>query len=266
MKGKADSGVAINDASIQRIQWPGLPANVHALTSTRIGGVSIEPYGNGNAQGGLNLGDHVGDDAISVALNRQLFNRHLPSTVSFLSQVHGSVVVDAGHIYPGQIADACFTSSSSVVCAVLTADCLPVLLCDKKGTVVAAAHAGWRGLAAGILQSTVSEMRESGAQEIMAWMGPAIGPEKFEVGQDVLDVFCNVIKDASKHFVLKHYDDQGKRKYLADIYGLARSVLFEFGVVAVDGGTCCTFTEEDKFYSYRRDGITGRMASAIWID
>ena len=263
---KAGSGATSNDACIERIQWPGLPAHVHALTSTRNGGVSMAPYDNGNAQGGLNLGEHVGDDAISVALNRQLFNRHLPSTVSFLSQVHGNAVADAGRILPGHIADACFTSSSSVVCAILTADCLPVLLCDRKGTVVAAAHAGWRGLASGILQSTVGKMRESGAQEIMAWMGPAIGPEQFEVGQDVLDVFCTVVKDASRYFVLKQLDDQGKRKYLADIYGLARSVLSESGVVAVDGGTCCTFTEKDKFYSYRRDGVTGRMASAIWID
>ena len=121
-------------------------------------------------------------------------------------------------------------------------------------------------ISSGILQSTVGKMRESGAQEIMAWMGPAIGPEQFEVGQDVLDVFCTVVKDASRYFVLKQLDDQGERKYLADIYGLARSVLSESGVVAVDGGTCCTFTEKDKFYSYRRDGVTGRMASAIWID
>ena len=263
---KAGSGIAINDASIQRIQWPGLPANVHALTSTRSGGVSLAPYDNGNAQGGLNLGDHVGDDANLVALNRRLFNRYLPSPVTFLTQVHGNAVANAEHMLPGHIADACFTLSSSVVCAVLTADCLPVLLCDRKGTVVAAAHAGWRGLAAGILQSTVSQMRESGAQEIMAWMGPAIGPEQFEVGQDVLDVFCNVVKDASKYFVLKHDDDQGNRKYLADIYGLARRILYESGVVAVDGGRCCTFTEKNKFYSSRRDGVTGRMASAIWMD
>lgn len=246
--------------------WPGLPGNVHAFTTTRKGGFSLAPFDDGQNGGGLNLGSHVGDDPVAVTRNRHSLNQHLPSEVSFLSQIHSNVASDAAQLLPGHKADACFTFQSAVVCAVLTADCLPVLFSDTRGTVIAAAHAGWRGLASGILQATVQKMREAGAQEIIAWMGPAIGPAQFEVGQDVLDAFSLILKNASLYFTPTQTVNQFQAKYLADIYGLARKLLSEVGVSRVDGGVYCTVTEADKFYSYRRDGVTGRMASVIWMD
>lgn len=234
--------------------------NVRAFTTTRNGGVSRAPYQGRAGSGGLNLGGHVGDDPQAVANNCGILNRHLPSPVIFLSQIHGNMVVDAENLQHGKDADACMTSKPGVVCAVQTADCLPVLFCDLQGRVVAAAHAGWRGLASGVLQATVSAMRRAGAGEIIAWMGPAIGPTQFEVGQDVVGAFSAL--GMSNHFVSR--PEPGK--YLADIYSLAKAILLDVGVAEVEGGQHCTVTEADKFYSYRRDGITGRMASVIWID
>lgn len=241
-----------------RIGW--FPANVHAFSTTRIGGVSFQPYDAGNGRGGFNLGDHVGDDPKSVALNREIFNQRLPTPVNFLSQVHGIKVVDASGMQANQIADASFTVKKTIVCAVLTADCLPVLFSNASGTVVAAAHAGWRGLASGILQETVSAMRESTGDDILAWMGPAIGPAQFEVGSDVLAAFSQL--NASHCFI----PGKASGKYFADIYSLAKQALTEVGVFQVGGGEHCTFTESDKFYSYRREARTGRMASVIWMD
>ena len=236
------------------------PENVRAFSTTRVGGVSMAPYGAGQSGGGFNLGDHVGDDPAAVLHNRQLLSRYLPSDIAFLSQIHGIEVVDAYQAnYSKQVADGCFTNRVGSVCAILTADCLPVLFSDLNGTVVAAAHAGWRGLASGILEVTVKKMRESGAKDILAWMGPAIGPAKFEVGHEVVGAFSHF--GAPEDFFL----NQGAGKYLADIYSLARRSLVDAGVTAVAGGEHCTVTESQKFYSYRRDGITGRMASVIWM-
>ncbi|MES2048382.1 MAG: peptidoglycan editing factor PgeF [Pseudomonadota bacterium] len=245
-------------AIIPRVGW--FPANVHAFSTTRTGGVSHTPYDAGNGQAGLNLGDHVGDDPKSVALNRDILNKCLPTPVNFLSQVHGMRVVDASGIVGNPAADGSFATKKGVVCAVLTADCLPVLFSNASGTVVAAAHAGWRGLASGILQETVRAMRESAGDEIFAWMGPAIGPAQFEVGSDVLEAFSQF--SASECFT----PGKASGKYLADIYSLAKHALAQAGVFQVIGGEHCTFSEADKFYSYRRDGTTGRMASVIWMD
>jgi hypothetical protein len=241
-----------------RVGW--FPANVHAFSTTRIGGVSQFPYDAENGQDGFNLGDHVGDNLSSVALNRKVLNQRLPSPVNFLSQVHGVKLVEASGTQVNRIADGSFTATKAVVCAVLTADCLPVLFSNASGTAVAAAHAGWRGLASGILQETVRAMRELAGDEIFAWMGPAIGPAQFEVGSDVLEAFSQL--NAAQSFI------PGKEsgKYLADIYSLAKHALAQVGVFQVNGGEHCTFTEADKFYSYRRDGTTGRMASVIWMD
>ena len=248
--------------------WQGLPSQVKAFATLRSGGVSTGVYGGPAGLNGLNLGDHVGDDPLAVEANRQRVNALLPSDVIFLSQVHGTLVVDGAQLRPGVCADAVVTSMPGVVCAVLTADCLPVLFCDAEGRVVGAAHAGWRGLAAGILENTVNEMRSRGAQNISAWMGAAIGPQKFEVGQDVYDVFTAQDGEAARFFVkISSNDVNGlQQKYVADIYQLARLALSKVGVVNVVGGEYCTVSDAQKFYSYRRDKETGRMASLIWIE
>jgi len=248
--------------------WTGLPSHVRAFTTLRCGGKSIGPFGDVHGNSGLNLGDHVTDQSAAVEVNRQLLNTSLPSDVIFLSQVHGNMVAHAETVIAGTTADAVVSVTPGLVCAVLTADCLPVLLCDEMGQVVAAAHAGWRGLATGILENTIKEMRLKGAGEIIAWLGPAIGPGKFEVGQDVCDVFINQNKNAA-HFFVKIVSSDGcadSVKYLADIYQLARLSLTNVGVTRIFGGDFCTVSDKEKFYSYRRDGVTGRMANLVWID
>ena len=249
-----------------RPDWTGLPSNVRAFTTTRNGGFSVGAFGGDIGHGGLNLGDHVGDESSAVVNNRRQLNKYLPSNAIFLSQIHGNIAIDVAKASSGDAADASFSSEKSLVCAVLTADCLPVLFADTQGTVVAAAHAGWRGLASGILQETVQKMRSCGGDEIIAWLGPAIGPSQFEVGPDVLQAFCGVVNNAADYFIPKQVGNAGDEKYLADIYGLARAVLLSEGIDRVSGGLHCTVTESDNFYSYRRDGVTGRMASVIWMD
>lgn len=244
--------------------WQGVPDTVRAFCTTRVGGLSLAPYDGGNGRGGLNLGDHVGDEVQAVAGNRAILNSCLPSDVIFLSQVHGTMVCDADALCANAEADAVYARQSGKVCAVLTADCLPVLFSDSKGAVVAAAHAGWRGLAGGVLQNTVQEMRRAGAEQIIAWLGPAIGADRFEVGQDVVDAFDGCIKNPADCFRPKIVQGQAP-KYDADIYGLARRILATAGVADIYGGQYCTVKEVDRFYSYRRDGATGRMASLIWI-
>lgn len=243
-------------------QW-NAPASIGALSTTRSGGVSALPYGDGKAGGGLNLGTHVGDLPEAVARNRALLRTFLPSDPAWLSQVHGTTVVDAatvGGVAPN--ADACISSTPGVVCVIQTADCLPVLFCDSEGGVVGAAHAGWRGLAHGILEKTVARMFDAGAGSLMAWLGPAIGPNAFEVGQDVFDAF--VVPDPKTAAAFKAIDGNAG-KYLADIYALARHRLANAGVTEVSGGDFCTVSDPTHFYSYRRDGVTGRMASLIWL-
>ncbi|MFZ6707808.1 peptidoglycan editing factor PgeF [Undibacterium sp. TC9W] len=246
--------------------WQHAPANVRAFTTTRHGGFSLGPYGDASGSAGLNLGDHVNDNPIAVKQNRDKLNRQLPSDVIFLSQVHGNIILNAADLIVGNtnIGDAVLSMQAGQVCAVLTADCLPVLFTDVAGKVFAAAHAGWRGLAGGVLQNTVLAMRGKGAKEIIAWLGPAIGPQEFEVGRDVLNAFAAQIPDAQAYFKVQAMQD-GAEKYLADLYGLARKLLNDIGLDQVFGGDHCTVTEVAEFYSYRRDGVSGRMASLIWI-
>ncbi|MFM2086540.1 MAG: peptidoglycan editing factor PgeF [Pseudomonadota bacterium] len=248
--------------------WPGLPASVGALSSVRAGGVSLGAYGDGQGAGGLNLGIHVGDDPVHVAQNRARLASILPSEPAWLSQVHGVAVADAAAL-AGCVpdADASVATQPGVVCTVMTADCLPVLFCSHDGLVVGAAHAGWRGLANGVLQATVQDMRARGASEILAWLGPAIGPGAFEVGADVLQAFRDGAHDEEERQALSDAFAAiaGKPgKYLADIYALARHMLRRDGVTRVAGGEYCTVSDAAQFYSYRRDGVTGRQASLIW--
>lgn len=234
--------------------WPA-PANVRAVVSTRNGGVSRGIFTS------LNLGNHVGDAPENVAENRRRFGAHLPQEPHWLRQVHGTHVARLDDLVDtDQAADAACTSRPKMPCAVMTADCLPVLFCDKNGTTVAAAHAGWRGLAAGVLQTTLAAMRVA-PTEIIAYLGPAIGPDAFEVGPEVLHAFV-----ASNAASGKAFHDIGDGKYLADLYQLARLFLADAGVMDVYGGGFCTVIERDRFFSYRRDGSSGRMASAVWIE
>jgi YfiH family protein len=247
--------------------WPDAPANIGSLCTTRRGGVSPAPYGDGQGGGGLNLGVHVEDTAENVARNRTLLSTQLPAEPVWLSQVHGTIVIDAAIAVDAEagvpVADASMARQSGVVCAVQTADCLPVLFADTAGRVVGAAHAGWRGLAAGVLEDTVEAMRTAGAREIVAWLGPAIGPAQFEVGQEVLDAF--VARSAGAAAAFRPREGNSGGKYLADIYMLARQALARAGVTSVSGGDRCTVSEQESFYSYRRDRVTGRQASLIWI-
>ncbi|HWR77607.1 MAG TPA: peptidoglycan editing factor PgeF [Thiobacillus sp.] len=217
--------------------------------------MSGAPWGN------FNLGDHVGDDPLHVVANRARLRQQLPAEPGWLKQIHSARVVELGRD-TNREADAAFTRQVGAVCAVLTADCLPVLLCDRAGSVVAAAHAGWRGLAGGVLEATVAAMQVPPG-EILAWMGAAIGPQSFEVGDEVRQAFVNRHPHAAAAFLPHPASIPGK--WLADIYQLARIRLNHAGVQAIYGGGRCTYQETDSFYSYRRDGVTGRMASLIWL-
>lgn len=232
--------------------WPA-PPNVLSLQTTRQGGVSQGPFSS------LNLGVHVGDDPAHVAANRQLLQKKIKGTPFWLQQVHGIAVLDAETALCGAEADAAVARIANRVCVVMTADCLPVLLCDRAGTVVAAAHAGWRSLAAGILERTVKKMG-CPADQLMAWLGPAIGPQAFEVGDEVRAAFIQHEAAAAEAFAAG-----AKGKWLADIFLLARQRLSLAGVPDVYGGGLCTFNDTERFFSYRRDGITGRMGSLIWL-
>ena len=233
--------------------WPA-PRNVRAVSTTRRGGRSKGRYDS------LNLAEHVGDDPSAVEANRQLLGNRIPVAPAWLKQVHGVRCVDVDAAEAGVEADASFSRIAVRACAVLTADCLPVLLCDKAGTVVAAAHAGWRGLAAGVIEATVAAMQTPGAH-LVAWLGPAIGPEAFEVGAEVRAAFVQDDPDAATAFI-----PFGKDKWLCDLYVLARRRLVRLGVERVSGGRYCTHTERERFFSYRRDGVTGRMATLVWIE
>lgn len=232
--------------------WPA-PPNVRALQTTRLGGVSVAPYDS------LNLGTHVGDAPLIVARNRMLLNSLLPSEPVWLEQVHGIAVANADLAGCQIQADACIARQKASVCVVMTADCLPVLLCDRQGTVVGAAHAGWKGLAAGVIESSVNAMAvEPGS--LMAWLGPAIGPQAFEVGDEVRAEFVARHPDAAAAFVPAQ-----SGKWFADLYALARLRLESLGIAQIYGGDRCTYTEREQFFSYRRDGVTGRMGSFIWL-
>lgn len=232
--------------------WPA-PDNVRALQTLRSGGCSPAPWDS------LNLGDHVGDDAQRVMANRARLRASLPAEPCWLQQVHGIDVVDAASAAPGSAADAAYARVPGRVCVVMTADCLPVLFCDRAGTVVAAAHAGWRGLLAGVLEQTLATMG-CPAGTVLAWLGPAIGPDNFEVGDEVRTAFVARNAEAATAF-----RPAGDGKWLTDLYALARQRLSSVGVARVYGGDGCTFAERDRFFSYRRDGVTGRQASLIWL-
>ena len=229
------------------------PSSVKALVTTRAGGVSRAPFDS------LNLGDHVNDDLHAVIQNRSLLRQFLPAEPVWLKQVHGIGVANADHAVDNQEADASVAHLKNSVCVVMTADCLPVLLCDDAGRAVGAAHAGWRGLVSGVIERSVQAMALPPAS-IMAYLGPAIGPQAFEVGDEVRHAFIAHDPEAQLAFV-----PHGSGKWLADIYLLARQRLQALGVRRVYGGDFCTFTDSNRFFSYRRDGVTGRMAALIWM-
>lgn len=235
-------------------EWP-LPESVAACSSTRIGGVSQ------GAWESLNLGAHCGDNPEHVEENRKrMFAAGgLPSKPVWLEQVHGKDVLKlTGEPYASKRADASYSNTPGTVCAVMTADCLPVLFCNQAGTEVAAAHAGWRGLCDGVLEETVACFADK-PENILAWFGPAIGPQAFEVGPEVREAF--MAKDAKAECAFRPVGE----KYIADIYLLARQRLANVGITQVYGGDRCTFSEKYEFFSYRRDKTTGRMASFIWL-
>lgn len=234
--------------------WPA-PDRVRAVSTTRHGGVSQLPYAS------LNLADHVGDDPACVAENRRRLAvmAGFPAEPAWLEQVHGTTVIAAETGALPVAADAAFTRKAGWPCGVMTADCLPVLLCDRAGTVVAAAHAGWRGLAGGVIGATVARM-EAPPLELLAWLGPAIGPKVFEVGEEVRTAFLALDAGHAGCF-----QPSPTGRWLADLYELARRQLHQLGVPAVYGGEFCTFSESDRFFSYRRENRTGRMASLIWL-
>lgn len=243
------------------------PATVHARVTTRAGGVSAGPFGlDGGAPGGLNLGDHVGDDAAAVRENRARLEAGLPGPVRWLGQVHGTAVHDADAPWPDDVppvADAAVATRPGTVIAVMTADCLPILFADARGRAVGVAHAGWRGLAAGVAEATVDAVRaRAGADaRIVAWLGPAIGPAAFEVGDEVRQAFCDPDPGASAAFAR----GAAPGKWWADLYGLARRRLAARGVEDVGGGGLCTVGDPARFYSHRRDRRSGRFASLVWI-
>ncbi|MGH8483677.1 MAG: peptidoglycan editing factor PgeF [Pseudomonas sp.] len=232
--------------------WPA-PAGVRACVTTRSGGVSLPPYDS------FNLGDHVGDAPDAVAENRRRLTAEFGIQPAWLKQVHGVVVADANPAVIAE-ADASWTATPGIACTVMTADCLPALFCDRAGTRVAAAHAGWRGLAGGVLEATVDRLNVE-PHDVMVWLGPAIGPQAFEVGAEVREAFVTVHPETATAFV----PGAQPGKFIADIYKLARIRLAAHGVNAVYGGGECTVSDP-RFYSYRRTPQGGRFASLIWLD
>lgn len=236
--------------------WPA-PASVKAIQTTRKGGVSQGVYTS------FNLTDQLQDRPIDVATNRQRLSTLVPSEPVWLKQVHGVRVINAEQSQCLEEADASFTTRPNVVCVTMTADCLPVLLCNQSGTVVAAVHAGWRSLCDGVIEAAVAKMAID-PDTVLAWLGPAIGPNAFEVGEDVRQAFIEQDAQADNAFVA-HGD-----KWLGNLYQIAKQRLATIGVTKIYGGSVtmdfCTFTEQERFFSFRRDQETGRMASLIWID
>jgi purine-nucleoside/S-methyl-5'-thioadenosine phosphorylase / adenosine deaminase len=233
--------------------WPA-PANVRTLITTRSGGVSTGPFAS------MNLGQRIETDMRSLRANRALLRDFLPADPKWLLQVHGARVADADGLQQPVEADAAVARKPGSVCTVMVADCLPVLLTDRAGSVVAAAHAGWRGLAAGVLENTVGAMGRA-PDELLAYFGPAIGPSAFEVGADVRDAFLARSADAASAFAAHK-----PGKWLADLFALARQRLRAIGVTQIYGGGLCTYTDRRRFFSHRRDKVTGRMAALIWLD
>jgi len=245
-----------------------LPEGVHAVCTTRVGGVSKPPFE------GFNLGDHVKDEPHAVAHNRALLQTQLAGVRPvFLSQVHGVEVAQVhGDTPDGIVADACVTQASQVACTIMVADCLPLLFTDEAGQIVAAAHAGWRGLAAGVIEQTVNALCTQAsvpAAQVRVWLGPCIGPDAFEVGDDVRLAFAATEASSPLGDYFKPHPTQAG-KWLADLAGLARSRLQMQGVMSIAGNDStpewCTVAQRSRLFSFRRDGVTGRFAVCIWRD
>ncbi len=226
------------------------------MVTTRRGGTSAGPYAS------FNLADHTGDDRTHVQRNRALLRDtlKLPADPSWLKQVHGTRVVDVVTVESGATADGAYANANGVVCAILTADCLPIFVCDREGGEVALLHAGWRGLAAGVIEAGLQQFRAP-APELVVWLGPAIGAKAYEVGNEVRQTFLAQDRAAARAFV-----PSASGKWYMDIYRIARGRLAAAGVRSIHGGEYCTATQADLFFSYRRDGATGRMASLLWLD
>ena len=250
----------LTEAHIITPDWPA-PANLRALCTTRSGGISLPPWQS------LNLGSHVNDNPEHVSQNRKHLARYTglqTDHIGWLNQVHGTSVVELTEAGAGNCpdADASYTRQPGIACAILTADCLPVVLADRNGTIIGAAHAGWRSLCGGVLENLITAMDATPAQ-LTAWFGPAIGPENFEVGPEVREAFIAHFPGSASAFT-----SRGARPghYMADIYQLARMRLINAGVAAIHGGGLCTVTDAERFYSFRRDGQTGRMATLVWLE
>lgn len=251
--------------------WPA-PKHIKACCTTREGGVSQPPYNQ------FNLALHVGDEVEHVLQNRQRLHNFLalPAEPFWLDQQHTDIVVhhacrEQHSARLATVADASWTDIEHSVCAVMTADCLPILLTNQAGSVVSAIHAGWKGLQKGIVTNTLQQIARKGIlmSDMMAWIGPAISQRNFEVGQDVYDAFVMADVSNSAFFQSQksvNQADDTEAKYLADLVGLAKKELHMLGVENIYGGDYCSYQEEHKFFSYRRDGDTGRMASLIWME
>jgi len=240
--------------------WPAAK-NIHAFSTTRYNQQTEDKHS--SAYDSFNLALHVEDDPQSVQSNRQFLKDQLvlPDDPLWLEQIHGKSVVNAAETTASvPQADASYSLQAGKVCVVMTADCLPVLICNRRGDRVAAAHAGWRGLAAGVIESAIAGLNES-PEELLVWLGPAIGPQAFEVGEEVRDVFI-----ADMPLTANAFKQNRAGHYLADMYQLARLRLQKIGIDKVYGGEYCTYSDADHFYSFRRDGKTGRQASLIWFD
>jgi len=254
-----------------------VPANVRACCTTRVGGISVAPWGDHTGAGGLNLGTHVGDDPAAVAENRHRVTEAALAGAQpvWLEQVHGTRVIELvsadQHVPP--VADAVWTRVPGIACTIMTADCLPVLLADRRGRVVGAAHAGWRGLADGVLQATVAAMRQGcreispadavdadGEADLIAWIGPHISQRAFEVGADVRAAFLAAMPGCDAAFIATKAD-----RWHANLAALATRALTASGVRYIKCHSGCTYLEPECFYSYRRDGKTGRIANFIWL-
>lgn len=241
-----------------------VPPQVKSLVTTRLGGISPEPWRS------FNLGVNTEDSWQNIQANRALLSNHLPSglKVQWLKQVHGSnyFTADAETSAILPTADICYSSSSGVACAVLTADCLPILISNSEGTEVAAVHAGWRGLVDGVLARALASF-SSPAKDLSIWIGPAISLDAFEVGREVVEAMlqAELFKADELDSLSKQHQTDLNKIYL-DLYGIARNKLLSLGVEHISGGQYCSYFDAERFYSYRRDGETGRMASLIWID
>ncbi len=244
------------ESTFIRPQWPA-PNNISAFSTSRQGGVSPAPYDS------LNLGINAKDRANNIQENRDILgkNLNLPSEPIWLNQIHSNIAIPASEHARYQEADASYTGQNNTICVVLTADCLPILLCNRQGTYVAAIHAGWRGLQKQIIESTLHTLPYD-PNDLMVWLGPAIGPKYFEVGDEVRDLFITMDRDLINAFTLSK-----NNRWLCDIYAIARLQLKKLHITHIYGGDYCTYSDPSKFYSYRRDGAeTGRMASLIWIN